>query len=256
MKRLFHTLLIGGCLLLGGCQAVTDWLYPKVYFKSFVWEYANVDHSKEAEVAVYSSRDIEVALPFYAYARQNVREKEDASSQELHAKHQQISQANGDLYYNKWFEDNDSDFEHFTTVWNTDKPFSAITIVSDADYDEAHPKGTPLNDVIDISYYTYRHYIKNGYKHAEDRVEHSDCRNPWGDMVTKTLSEWDAEDSLFMDYIAKAYGTTLRPNPTFILGFTSEPTIEQLHHFTGTINIEGNPQPYTFEFDVDFTSAE
>ena len=241
MKRFLYTIVICGCLLAGGCTVVGDLLWrDNVYFKSFIYRYDDIDYSKQPQVQKASWKTVRVELPSTIYARQNVWGYEDVEWQESHTKHQELSQRNGDVNFDTWAYDSDDAFVDIClchTVWNTDNPFSAITIVSDADFDDEHPAGTPLDDLVDIKYYTYRLYIENGYKHTDERAMTSNDYS--GDWVTKRLSDWTLEDFMFMD------------TELFLLTVTTNPTIEQQHHLTVTIDIDGK-DPYTFEFDLDF----
>jgi hypothetical protein len=42
-------------------------------------------------------------------------------------------------------------------------PLKSISVVADKDLDEAHPAGTPINDLLDIGYARLYSYIKGGY---------------------------------------------------------------------------------------------
>lgn len=44
------------------------------------------------------------------------------------------------------------------------KQISRIDVVSDTDYDLAHPAGTPLNDLLDIHFFSAEDYLVNGYQ--------------------------------------------------------------------------------------------
>lgn len=39
----------------------------------------------------------------------------------------------------------------------------SVTVTCDSDWDDAHPAGTPLNDIILFTTYSYRDYIRSGY---------------------------------------------------------------------------------------------
>ena len=41
-----------------------------------------------------------------------------------------------------------------------------IDVISDTDYDAAHPAGTPLNDIVDIQFFSAEDYLKSGYQKA------------------------------------------------------------------------------------------
>ena len=64
-----------------------------------------------------------------------------------------------------------------------------------------------------------------------------------GDKVTKKLSEFQPEDAIFMEV------------DRFSLSFVDQPTAAQNHTFTVTVEFE-HSEPYSFSFDMDFSTAE
>lgn len=63
----------------------------------------------------------------------------------------------------------DTCFYHPTySLWYMDRGawadnFRSLSIVSDADWDDNHPAGTPLDDLFEVSFAVYGPYIRNGY---------------------------------------------------------------------------------------------
>ena len=55
------------------------------------------------------------------------------------------------------------------------KDFVGINVVSDNDFDEAHPAGTSLNDVMGCVCRTLWPYVKGGYVHVEGETYDEDC---------------------------------------------------------------------------------
>lgn len=254
MKRLLYICAFWVCALLSGCDIVIgELLFPyDLYYKSFVLEYVDVDFVAEPTVRVENDCAW-LLIPSTLYARQNVEGKDSAYALSQDEKHKALCVKNGDVNFDRKLRSSDGEsgpgWLPEATVWNTDYPFSDITIVSDAGFDDLHPSGTPLDDIINIKYYTYRFYIENGYKHTDpERMYVSNDYS--GDCVTKLLSEWGAEDFLFVQATNHpVYGGGLA------FSFTSKPTIEQQHHMMGIISIEGNA-PFVFEFDMDFGASE
>lgn len=46
--------------------------------------------------------------------------------------------------------------------------FRSLSIVSNADWDEAHPAGTPLDDLFEVGLAVYGPFIRNGYTYVEE----------------------------------------------------------------------------------------
>ncbi len=72
--------------------------------------------------------------------------------------------------------------------------FLSITVTSDADFDEAHPAGTPLNDIVQFIAYTPYPFIQNGYQYT---APESDALARWKEektLINKPLSECTPED--------------------------------------------------------------
>lgn len=254
MKRLLCIFSLFVSLLFVGCDALGNALgllvFPlDLYYKSFVLEYVDVDYGKKAVVNVKNDCSVTVLIPTTLYARQNVKGKKDAEALALHEKHQELSVKNGDVYYNTKLRSFDGEagpgWLPEATVWNTDYSISDITVFSNEDFDDLHPSGTPLDDIIKVGYHTYRFFIENGYRHTDP--ERMNTSNDYaGDYVQKLLLEWESEDSMFMQATKHtAFGGGLD------FSFISKPTIEQRHHLTCVVMVEGK-KSYTFEFDIDF----
>lgn len=249
MKRLLCLFSLFVSILFVGCNMLGELVFPRdLYYKSFILNYVDVDYGAEAIVNVENDC-VRVLIPTTLYARQNIEGEKDAEALALHEKHQELSVKNGDVNFDRKLRSSDREIGPGwlpeATVWNTDYPFSDITIISDDDFDNLHPAGTALDDIINVGYHTYRFYIEKGYKYTDSsgRIHESDYS---GDDVTKPLSEWDAEDSMFMQATKHlVFGGGLD------FSFMSKPTIEQQHHLTCIVSIEGN-KPFVFEFDMDF----
>ena len=106
-----------------------------------------------------------------------------------------------------------------------------------------------MNDIVEITYITHKPFIENGYKHMSEvdgvmQFDRDRATNDYsGDKVTKKLSELQSEDAIFMEA------------DSFLLSFVDLPTSAQSHTFTVTVEFE-HSEPYSFSFDMDFTSAE
>ena len=241
MKQIFYIPVICSCLCFCGCS-----LYQETgfLFESYVTEYNNIDYDEEPKLYNTSDHKIAVVLPtetyaYYAWDGISERWKQDNPDWELwHARHCELSQKNGDVAFNQIV--NLEVWDHSVSVWNTDNLISAITIISNADYDSKHPAGASLNDAVEIVYRTHKPFIENGYKHKiiVDGVEQVDKDRPTndysGDVVSCKLSEMQLPaDAILMS------------SDGFNLHFINQPASAKSHTFTVTIEFEYG-EPYSF----------
>ena len=256
MKRKFYIPILVLCLCLYGCLG--PWGTIDVLYESLITIYENVDYGGNVEVRSYPLQNrnhvVAVKIPTEVYAHYYLRAdgwnehfKQINPDWEIwHERHRELSRKNGDVGFDRYVDVSNGPFMH--CVWNTDNLMTAMSIVSNADFDETHPAGTPLDDIVDITYYSYKSIIENDYALPEGRYCHSDCHY----SVTKLLSEFESEDSLFMESTCSFWTIN---EYSFWLEVVQEPTLAMQHTFTVTIEFE-HGEPYSFSFDMDFTSAE
>ena len=139
---------------------------------------------------------------------------------------------NGDTDFNQMFSDG---LEPATCAFADN--FTEMHVVSNADWDAAHPAGTLLDDILLTRMYSYAKFIHGGY-HLEDNegefINHFRCLN----VIKKRVSELTPSD---MEIIALSMED---PNPTTkspAIIFTSAPTLAKTHTLTLTwTTVEGN----------------
>ncbi len=121
----------------------------------------------------------------------------------------------------------------------------SITVTSDADFDEQHLSGTPLNDVVQFIAYTPYPFIQGGYQYATPAYQ---CSTPnygrWVEMwrlqkeettlIDKPLSECTSEDFILTlgwldNWICGEY------IPACYLYIKATPTLSKQHTITVTI---------------------
>lgn len=66
----------------------------------------------------------------------------------------------------------------------------SISVVSDVDIDESHPRGTDLSDIIKLKTRSFYRYIKSGYREYQDQYSDKD----------KLISEYTKEDFTLLFY--------------------------------------------------------
>lgn len=94
----------------------------------------------------------------------------------------------------------------------------SIDILSDGDWDENHPAGTSLNDIVALQTKSYRQYIRSGY---DDTLFPDKDKSVFQDML---LSEMTPQD----------YELTMSIDDKFFLKFKSRPTLDKEHMLTIT----------------------
>lgn len=113
-----------------------------------------------------------------------------------------------------------------------------IDVLSNADFDEAHPAGTLLNDVVSYLGSTIRPFIDSGYKQTYDwtsesssrifkeSIDRSEAHFP----IDKKLNEIEESDFL----LTMSSGSRLG-----VLVFDAEPTLSKEHEITVKIQLSG-----------------
>lgn len=129
--------------------------------------------------------------------------------------------------------------------------FSKISVVADADFDAAHPVGTPLDDIICLRSESAYEYIRTGYKypHTNSKQEYVYCR--------KLLSELKQNDMTLMRYIH-----TLMKNPYeeeyYAIGGMSETGLMEGDRCNNlTLSFLKRPEnPGTYKLMFSFTKVD
>lgn len=107
--------------------------------------------------------------------------------------------------------------------------FTSMHITSDADWDEEHPAGTLLDDILSVRMYSFAEFIRNGYHDlAGNKSE------PLGDyrslqIIQKRVSELTSDD---MEIIAYSISDMTLQTKSPVIVFTSAPTLEKEHTLT------------------------
>ena len=105
--------------------------------------------------------------------------------------------------------------------------FCELHIVSNADWDEEHPAGTPLDDILLAHFDSYAKIIHDGYKINGAKLDLS--RNDNFTICKKMVSELTSDDMEMLCYGYDYYDKDTR-NPMIV--FTCAPTLEKEHTLT------------------------
>ena len=126
----------------------------------------------------------------------------------------EIARRNGDTcFYQEtywlWYMERDAFAENFRS----------ISMTSDADWDESHPAGTPLDDLFEVSVGAYGPYIRNGYVYIGDPAFRLYCYT----SICKRMDQLEPSD---LEVIS---------DRSLSLNILSYPTVEREHTLTLTI---------------------
>ncbi|MDE5729929.1 MAG: hypothetical protein K2H81_00160 [Alistipes sp.] len=121
--------------------------------------------------------------------------------------YEKLAERNGDTHFNQLFE-NKSDCPHERVMADN---FQSMHVTSDADWDEAHPAGTPLDDILLIEICTFAEFIQSNYTTPS-------CGYTEKSMLVSELTPADM----------KMLDTVLMP----CIFFMSPPTLELNHNLT------------------------
>ena len=134
-----------------------------------------------------------------------------------------------------------------------------ISVISDADFDNVHPAGSELGDIIHWSSCSRYPYIQNGYRKVSDGWYDVSC--PADSMIMNLISKFECYTPVFkrMDELTvddgKLMGHLLGEGSIGYMTFIVKPTLAQRHDFT--LKMEGvDGTVYTAEFSYDFGGVE
>ena len=135
----------------------------------------------------------------------------------------EIAERNGDLSYNRY----EPEFI-FSNTCCADN-FKSIEIKClNAAWDEAHPAGSSLNDIVSIHHCSYADYIHKGYP---DNYK-------WGAEQIKAMNELTEEDLAMIDPYIEFYFSSLPPAGSYEMEVTFVTTEGEKKTATCTLVIE------------------
>ncbi len=113
--------------------------------------------------------------------------------------------------------------------------FVSITITSDADFDEAHPAGTSLNDLVQFMAYTPYPFIQGGYKYSDAKGDRWDMLKQETTLIDKPLSKCTAEDFILTLGYMNSWALFREEISAFYLLVKATPTLSKQHTLTVTV---------------------
>lgn len=125
-----------------------------------------------------------------------------------------LAERNGDTSFNQWIDHWRADPSEWPyTVYTWADNFQSMHVTSDADWDEAHPAGTPLDDILRITIETYAEFVRSGYQAPDISIEKS--------MLISELTPEDMEMIATYPMIRFTSAPTISPNHTLTLEWTT-----------------------------------
>lgn len=203
-----------------GCQQIMDDLNSMAPYKeSFIDQYWQITDKVDYSELVLCYEELQLRVGINKELVADI----DGSTQELVENHKRLSQQYGDTSYNRRTTPGVD-----SAIANT---FKSIEIVSDADFDENHPAGSSLSDIVYWRLASWLPYIQSGY---------NDDWFVYGAPTKKPLRE-----------LVVAELTLLQDSDFFTFIFPNTPTLATQHNFTITMTtVEG--EEYAFTVEADF----
>lgn len=241
MKRRILIAIGAVCLTLSSCKLIEEDLGYR-YRESFLTHYTQIDKNTIDDVKILSYKTSQSFEPYCRYYHHISLIWEaktiacvESTDVELTENFKELSNHYGDNTYNRKV----MDFRYHDERALADQ-YAGIKIVSDADFDENHPAGSSLADIIMCLYGTYWPYIQSNYLDTPDN-SHAKSVD-----VLKRINELTVEDLTLIRTTDKFY---------FYLYFLNTPTLATQHNFTITMTtVEG--EEYEYIVPVDFNTPE
>ena len=197
MQKIIVLLL---CFLVMGCKNGT--LDGATFTNHFVQGYCIADHIEKIGLYRYATRAFYVTFGG-ELVYDGKRNSDDPD------KFHELAQKYGDISYNRRvvpFRNNALANE-----------LTGISVVSDSDYDESHPAGTQLDDIIYFNGESFYSFVSSGYRGQESTF----FDKPLNELLAEDMKLLDIDDMWFR--------------------FSTPPTASQEHNITLTItDADGN----------------
>lgn len=142
-------------------------------------------------------------------------------------------------YFSKLY--NDTSYNNFILPGSQQAlayPLDKITLSCNSDYDDKHPAGTPLDDIVKLKFTSYLDYIENGYQYPE-----------W----YKKEKGYGLGEIPFEYYLSEinSDNTKLASRAVSTITFTELPTVAGEYNFTLELTTNGETFTTTFTHVFD-----
>ncbi len=191
---------------------VTLWISCSQFeyiYTSYVYQYTTAD-TMYLQADIYTNQKDKIIVAFDGWHLTRATDP---------TKYNAIGEKHNDMTYNKKIESNsDPSVPHGYLAVD----FLSIDVVSSQDFDEQHPAGTSLNDIVRFTAYSPYNYIQRSY-----------TGEPEKEKIDKLLSECNAQD--FLMTIARDYDWYSHHIESCFLQFVQAPQLAQQHTLTVTV---------------------
>lgn len=229
------------CFAMASCKLIEEDLGYR-YRESYLTHYTQIDKNTIDDVKILSYKTSQSFEPYFRFYHKisltwgaKTIACVESTDVELTENFKELSNHYGDNTYNRKV----MDFRYHDERALADQ-YAGIQIVSDADFDENHPAGSSLADIIMCLYGTYWPYIQSNYLDTPDN-SHAKSVD-----VLKRINELTVEDL-----------TLIRTTDKFCfeLYILNTPTLATQHNLTITMTtVEG--EEYKYIVPVDFNTPE
>lgn len=179
MKTLSSWLFFCGVALCAAACAKEEGLDHRSHrVASFVNTYCEVDRVVLRDPRYYGFHDDNRILYFYEFGRE-YRSAEIGGEGEEALRFRELAERKGDTGYDRWVE------KIFLQSALADDLCAVHAVCPRAAWDEAHPAGSSLDDVVFLAFRTHAPYVRSGYSEGDGMV---------APVVRKRLSELTPAD--------------------------------------------------------------
>lgn len=259
MQKMISGTLMGGTIFVGMIMMLTacskdvnkedDSQGDIPFVKSFIQSYADTPTQDKVKVAIQSGVPTTTS---YQNVSIEMRVVEDADYGVIHSlwgsradgmAWTEKEQTNAKKFDSLAKAHNDTGYDRETLIFVTKclyRQTKSIHVVSDTDYDASHPAGTPLDDILTITFNSAEDYLKSGYKALDSYLGQTTCgmndlegRPVKSTQLRESLAEFNQIQRKLIEF-GFVFTPNIAPDQTSTHRFTVTYTNEDGVVLTGT----------------------
>ena len=225
MKRIKIFTLILVCAWLVGCGKISS-VGRGTFCQSYIFCYVNI-----GELPMEYKPD---QAQLVAYVKPSRELRQDSQLPADKEKFAHLANKHNDTSWNQWVY---MPFLVTNVAVALIHDYTSIQITSDADFDEEHPAGASLGDIIEFQGYTYKPYLDRQYRDSPGVFSRAT-------EVKKVLNTLTWEDLAVLTKFERGV-------PDFRFNFLSLPTASKVHNFKIKFTSDTGSE-FTYYTTVDF----
>lgn len=230
MKRIKIFTLILVCAWLVGCGKISS-VGRGTFCQSYIFCYVNI-----GELPMEYKPD---QAQLVAYVKPSRELRQDSQLPADKEKFAYLANKHNDTSWNHWV---DMPFLVTSVAVALIHDYTSIQITSDADFDEEHPAGASLGDIIEFQGYTYKPLLDRQYLYSTG-IDLYDATE-----VKKVLNTLTCEDLAVLTKFESGV-------PDFRFNFLSLPTASKVHNFKIKFTSDTGSE-FVYYTTVDFEPTE